>query len=50
MTTAAGFEQTPAAVVIGRYQNGVFEADRMFLKCPSKYEGMKETAGKVEKR
>ncbi|MER3500863.1 MAG: hypothetical protein IMHGJWDQ_000330 [Candidatus Fervidibacter sp.] len=35
----AGFEQTPMAVVIGRYRNSVFEADRMFLKCPSKYEG-----------
>lgn len=35
----AGFEQTPMAVVIGRYKNGLFEADRMFLKCPSKYEG-----------
>ncbi len=35
----AGFEQTPMAVVIGRYKDGVFEADRMFLKCPSKYEG-----------
>ncbi|MCS7187295.1 MAG: cytochrome c maturation protein CcmE [Armatimonadetes bacterium] len=35
----AGFEQTPMAVVIGRYKNGIFEADRMFLKCPSKYEG-----------
>jgi cytochrome c-type biogenesis protein CcmE len=46
----AGFEQTPAAVVIGRYRNGIFEADRMFLKCPSKYEGMKETASKEEKR
>ncbi|MGQ9463840.1 MAG: cytochrome c maturation protein CcmE domain-containing protein [Candidatus Fervidibacter sp.] len=38
----AGFEQTPMAVIIGRYRDGVFEADRMFLKCPSKYEGMKE--------
>ncbi|MEZ8221421.1 cytochrome c-type biogenesis protein CcmE [Candidatus Fervidibacteria bacterium JGI MDM2 JNZ-1-D12] len=35
----AGFEQTPMAVVIGRYKDGIFEADRMFLKCPSKYEG-----------
>ncbi len=40
----AGFEQTPMAVVIGRYRNGVFEADRMFLKCPSKYEGHPDIA------
>lgn len=42
----AGFEQTPMAVVIGRYRNSVFEADRMFIKCPSKYEGHPETATK----
>lgn len=46
----AGFEQTPAAVVIGRYRNGVFEADRMFLKCPSKYEAMREMTSKGEKQ
>jgi cytochrome c-type biogenesis protein CcmE len=38
-----GFEQTPMAVVIGRYRDGVFEADRLFIKCPSKYEGHPET-------
>ncbi len=41
----AGFEQTPMAVVIGRYRDGVFEADRMFLKCPSKYEGHPSLSG-----
>lgn len=45
----AGFEQTPMAVVIGRYRNGIFEADRMFLKCPSKYEGMKDGNGGKDK-
>ncbi len=39
----AGFEQTPMAVVIGCYRDGVFEAERMFVKCPSKYEGHPET-------
>ncbi|GBC98227.1 hypothetical protein HRbin17_00726 [bacterium HR17] len=41
-----GFEQTPMAVVIGRYQDRVFEADRLFIKCPSKYEGHPDVAKK----
>ncbi len=46
----AGFEQTPMAVVIGRYKDGIFEADRMFLKCPSKYEGHPEITAAKEKQ
>lgn len=41
----AGFEQTPMAIVIGRYQKGVFEAESISLKCPSKYEGLREMKG-----
>lgn len=49
----AGFEQTPMAVIAGRYRDGIFEADQIFLKCPSKYEGMdigREGEGKEKGR
>lgn len=35
----ANFEQATQLVVIGRYQNGVFVADQLLVKCPSKYQG-----------
>jgi len=31
------FEQATSMVIIGRLHNGVFYADSMLLKCPSKY-------------
>ncbi|HID07112.1 MAG TPA: hypothetical protein EYP10_08175, partial [Armatimonadetes bacterium] len=37
-TPPAGFENTPMAVVVGKFQNDIFEAERLLLKCPSKYE------------
>jgi cytochrome c-type biogenesis protein CcmE len=33
------FEAATQVVVIGNYQNGVFEAREMLVKCPSKYQG-----------
>ncbi len=35
----ANFEQADRVVVIGRYKNGVFVADQLLVKCPSKYQG-----------
>jgi cytochrome c-type biogenesis protein CcmE len=33
------FEVATQVVVIGDYQNGIFEAREMLVKCPSKYQG-----------
>lgn len=38
------FDQAPELVVIGRYRDDAFHANRMLVKCPSKYEA-KEAAG-----
>ena len=38
-TKPANFEQAEEVVVIGRYKNGVFVADQLLVKCPSKYQG-----------
>jgi cytochrome c-type biogenesis protein CcmE len=40
----ANFEQATSVVAIGRFEEGVFEADQLLVKCPSKYqaEGGKE--------
>lgn len=37
-----GFEQSPMAVLIGQMQDGHFHAERAFIKCPSKYQGINE--------
>ncbi|HEX9911808.1 MAG TPA: cytochrome c maturation protein CcmE [candidate division Zixibacteria bacterium] len=37
----ANFEQATNIVVIGKYQEGVFQADQVLVKCPSKYQGVK---------
>jgi cytochrome c-type biogenesis protein CcmE len=34
----ANFEQATSVVAIGQYKNGVFEADQLLVKCPSKYQ------------
>ena len=34
----SNFEQAKEVVAVGRYQNGVFEAEQLLIKCPSKYE------------
>jgi cytochrome c-type biogenesis protein CcmE len=33
------FEQADRVVLIGRYDGGVFLADQLLVKCPSKYQG-----------
>ena len=38
-TKPGNFDQADQVVVIGRYQEGVFLADQLLVKCPSKYQG-----------
>ena len=35
----ANFEDAVSIVAIGRFQNGVFAAEKLLVKCPSKYQG-----------
>ncbi len=37
----ANFEQATSVVAIGKYQDGMFSADQLLVKCPSKYQGGK---------
>jgi cytochrome c-type biogenesis protein CcmE len=43
----ANFEQATSIVALGSYANGHFEADKLLVKCPSKYqaEGAKKSGG-----
>lgn len=34
-----GMEQATSIVAVGKYQNGMFVADKLLVKCPSKYQG-----------
>jgi cytochrome c-type biogenesis protein CcmE len=34
----ANFDQAIGVVAVGRYKDGVLEADQLLVKCPSKYE------------
>ena len=34
----ANLEQAEKIVVIGKFNNGIFEADQLLVKCPSKYQ------------
>ncbi|NOX36014.1 MAG: cytochrome c maturation protein CcmE [Calditrichaeota bacterium] len=34
----SNFEQAMEVVAIGAYRNGVFEANQLLIKCPSKYQ------------
>ncbi|MDW8051254.1 MAG: cytochrome c maturation protein CcmE [Armatimonadota bacterium] len=38
------FEAATQVVVIGSYKDGVFYAEEMLVKCPSKYQGEAQTA------
>ena len=38
-TKPSNFEQADRVVVIGRYENEIFVADQLLVKCPSKYQG-----------
>lgn len=35
----ANFEEAVSIVAIGRYEEGVFHAEKLLVKCPSKYQG-----------
>jgi cytochrome c-type biogenesis protein CcmE len=34
-----GFEQATSVVAIGKYRSGQFVAEKLLVKCPSKYQG-----------
>ncbi len=34
-----GFEQAASLVAVGKYRDGQFFADKLLVKCPSKYQG-----------
>jgi cytochrome c-type biogenesis protein CcmE len=36
------FEQAKSVVAIGRYAQGHFQAERLLVKCPSKYQGLEQ--------
>ena len=36
------FEEAVQIVAVGTYQQGVFEAEQLLVKCPSKYQGLEE--------
>ncbi|MEW5875975.1 MAG: cytochrome c maturation protein CcmE [Candidatus Zixiibacteriota bacterium] len=36
------FDQAMSVVCNGRYEGGVFHAERLLVKCPSKYQGLEE--------
>jgi cytochrome c-type biogenesis protein CcmE len=36
------FEEAVQIVAVGSYQEGVFEAEQLLVKCPSKYQGLEE--------
>jgi cytochrome c-type biogenesis protein CcmE len=46
----ANFEQATSVVALGAYEHGRFQADKLLVKCPSKYqaEGAKKTGGFTE--
>ena len=35
----ANFEDAVSIVAIGKYQDGAFHAEKLLVKCPSKYQG-----------
>jgi cytochrome c-type biogenesis protein CcmE len=36
------FEEAVQIVAVGTYQQGVFKAEQLLVKCPSKYQGLEE--------
>lgn len=36
----ANFEQATSVVAIGTYREGIFYAEQILIKCPSKYQGL----------
>ncbi len=41
-TKPGNFEEATQIVVIGRYTDGVLMAEKLLVKCPSKYQGVEE--------
>ena len=41
----ANFEDAISIVAIGRYQGDQLEADKLLVKCPSKYQGIEQSDG-----
>jgi cytochrome c-type biogenesis protein CcmE len=44
-TKPGNFDQATSVVCIGRYDNEVFQADKLLIKCPSKYQEAPENPG-----
>jgi cytochrome c-type biogenesis protein CcmE len=38
-TRPEGLEQAASVVAVGKYQSGRFVAEKLLIKCPSKYQG-----------
>ncbi|MFV2072084.1 MAG: cytochrome c maturation protein CcmE [Thermoanaerobaculales bacterium] len=41
-TKPGNFEEATQIVAIGRYDDGIFHADQLLVKCPSKYQGVED--------
>ena len=41
------FDQAVSVVCIGQYDDGTFEAERLLVKCPSKYQGLEEAGEEI---
>lgn len=41
-TKPGNFEEATQIVAIGRFTSGVFVAEKLLVKCPSKYQGVEE--------
>jgi cytochrome c-type biogenesis protein CcmE len=39
-TKPGNFDQATSVVCIGRYENNAFHADKLLVKCPSKYQDL----------
>jgi cytochrome c-type biogenesis protein CcmE len=46
----ANFEDAISVVAIGRYQGDRMNADQLLVKCPSKYQGIKQADGTTLKQ
>jgi len=44
-TKPGNFEQAISVVCVGRFQEDVFHADKLLIKCPSKYQKAPENQG-----
>ena len=42
-----GFDKASSIVAIGKYQDGQFNAEKILVKCPSKYQGLQGGSSKL---